>query len=622
MIIFQTSIIINLLRGGIFMRRRCVKQLLGIVLTFVIACSMFGSVTPITYAQENESVDVHETVASDSDAVGDVEQADNYELMTTASYDDTKAYEVLAIVNQERANYGLSPLSMDAELFNAAKIRAAETSVLFSHTRPDGTMCYTVSSKVSGENIAYGYGSASAVMTGWMNSTGHRDNILTAGYKSIGVSCYNYNGILYWVQLFGYGEASDGNTNPTPNPTPVSDTVYNGVDYSVVYDYDYYVTSNPDIKAAFGTDKAATLQHFVNYGMNEGRQAKSTFNVYSYAYKYSDLRRVYGNDLKKYYIHYINYGSKEGRVATGVTSMQNYTTVYNGVDYSAVYDGAYYCSRYKDIKKAFVLDDSAMLKHFVEYGMNEGRQAKSTFNVYSYAYKYSDLRRGYGNDLKKYYIHYINYGSKEGRAATGTTSMQGYTTVYNGVDYSAVYDGGYYSSHYSDLKRAYGLDDYGLLKHFVEYGMKEGRQAKSSFNVYSYAYKYADLRRAYKNDLKAYYTHFINYGSKEGRVATGTTSMQGCTTVYNGIDYSAVYNGTYYSSHNADLRSAFGLDDTAMINHFVNYGMKEGRQAIAGFNVKNYKARYADLRRAYKNDLKAYYMHYINYGRKEGRNGK
>lgn len=88
-------------------------------------------------------------------------------------------------------------------------------------------------------------------------------------------------------------------------------------------------------------------------------------------------------------------------------------------------------------------------------------------------------------------------------------------------------------------------------------------------------------------------------------------------TIYNGVDYSAVYNGTYYSSHNVDLRNAFGLDDTAMLRHFVNYGMKEDRQVIESFNVKNYKSRYADLRRAYGASLKSYYLHYMKYGKKE-----
>lgn len=49
-------------------------------------------------------------------------------------------------------------------------------------------------------------------------------------------------------------------------------TVYNGVDYSAVFDYNYYITNNGDIKAAFGDDNVAVLAHFVNYGMSEGRR--------------------------------------------------------------------------------------------------------------------------------------------------------------------------------------------------------------------------------------------------------------------------------------------------------------------------------------------------------------
>lgn len=298
------------------------------------------------------------------------------------------------------------------------------------------------------------------------------------------------------------------------------------------------------------------------------------------------------------------------------------TTVYNGVDYSAVYNYSYYIKKYPDIKKAFGSDDKAALAHFVNYGMKEGRQAKADFNVYSYAYKYADLRKVYKNNLKSYYMHYINYGKRENRVAVGTTQFKNYCTVYNGVDYSAVYDCNYYVNKYKDIKNAYNLDDTAILAHFVNYGMKEGRQGSAGFDVMSYAYKYADLRNAYKNDLKKYYMHYINYGKKEGRIATGTTSIQNCVTKYNGKDYSAVYNGTYYASKYSDIRKAYGLDDAAMLKHFINYGMKEGRQGCASFNVSNYKNRYADLRKAYGNDLTKYYMHYINYGVREGRNGK
>ena len=114
------------------------------------------------------------------------------------------ASEVVALVNAERANAGLPALRVNSELTRAACVRAQEIVQKFSHTRPDGTSWSTVSSSAHGENIAMGYRNASAVMVGWMNSQGHRENILRSSFGSIGVCAYTYNGTIYWVQLFGY----------------------------------------------------------------------------------------------------------------------------------------------------------------------------------------------------------------------------------------------------------------------------------------------------------------------------------------------------------------------------------------------------------------------------------
>ncbi|MGO5230903.1 hypothetical protein ACTQ1U_07610 [Thermoguttaceae bacterium LCP21S3_D4] len=62
-------------------------------------------------------------------------------------------------------------------------------------------------------------------------------------------------------------------------------------------------------------------------------------------------------------------------------------------------------------------DDVALLAHFVNYGMAEGRKASEEFNVNVYKKNYSDLRSAFGNDLKSYYIHYITSGKAEGRVA-------------------------------------------------------------------------------------------------------------------------------------------------------------------------------------------------------------
>lgn len=123
----------------------------------------------------------------------------------------TQAQDVLNLVNAQRRANGLSEMQLDPVLTQAANIRAQEIVTQFSHTRPNGTTCFTVllqvgySYSTAGENIAAGYGNASQVMTGWMNSPGHRSNILNAGFHKLGVgyvyipnSKYGY----YWVQLF------------------------------------------------------------------------------------------------------------------------------------------------------------------------------------------------------------------------------------------------------------------------------------------------------------------------------------------------------------------------------------------------------------------------------------
>ncbi|MCC8081986.1 MAG: N-acetylmuramoyl-L-alanine amidase [Lachnospiraceae bacterium] len=93
-------------------------------------------------------------------------------------------------------------------------------------------------------------------------------------------------------------------------------TVYDGVDYAAVYDYEYYISNYEDLAAAFGDDAGAALLHFVTYGMSEGRQASEDFDVSIYKANYYDLQQAYGDDLVLYYLHYINYGEKEGRNAT------------------------------------------------------------------------------------------------------------------------------------------------------------------------------------------------------------------------------------------------------------------------------------------------------------------
>ena len=90
-----------------------------------------------------------------------------------------------------------------------------------------------------------------------------------------------------------------------------------GVDYSAVFDAEYYYRAYPDVQEAIGHDADKLLNHFITSGMKEGRVAKADFNVRDYMKNNLDLLAVFGvKDLSKYYYHYIESGKKEGRNAT------------------------------------------------------------------------------------------------------------------------------------------------------------------------------------------------------------------------------------------------------------------------------------------------------------------
>lgn len=125
---------------------------------------------------------------------------------------DTYQFQVLDLVNEERLSRNIPPLKVSEQAQQAAQIRAGEIYTLFSHTRPNGTSCLTVLDEYvtdgymsAGENIAAGQSSPQEVVEDWMNSPGHRANILDESYTALGVGYYyNSSGLYcsYWVQLF------------------------------------------------------------------------------------------------------------------------------------------------------------------------------------------------------------------------------------------------------------------------------------------------------------------------------------------------------------------------------------------------------------------------------------
>lgn len=118
--------------------------------------------------------------------------------------------EILKLVNIERAKQNLKPLTLDWQVSRVAQYKSDDMANknYFSHTSPtygspfDMLKSFNVKYKSAGENIAKGQKTANAVMTAWMNSEGHRANIMNANFTHLGVGYTVKNGTTYWTQMF------------------------------------------------------------------------------------------------------------------------------------------------------------------------------------------------------------------------------------------------------------------------------------------------------------------------------------------------------------------------------------------------------------------------------------
>ena len=191
-----------------------------LVVSLALAAVLAGTSSPVPFAPARSAA-----------AVGDCIQGSNW---GTPRQDLTA--RVIDLVNQHRTAMGLSALSSSSTLTNSALWKARHMAFYnyFDHPDPAPPVARSVSDRLSacgypastsgwGENIAYGYASADAVMTAWLNSPGHRANIENASFRAIGVgAAANSNGTLYWVQDFGTFDSRRLASSSSPPPPPPS----------------------------------------------------------------------------------------------------------------------------------------------------------------------------------------------------------------------------------------------------------------------------------------------------------------------------------------------------------------------------------------------------------------
>ena len=166
-------------------------------------------------------------------------------------------------------------------------------------------------------------------------------------------------------------------------------------DDRAVLDPGFYLAIYPDLQAAFGSDLEAARQHWLTYGIAEGRVSSPTFDIGHYRALHPDLQ---AQDNLAVVDHFLESGLQQAGAS------------------SAFFDAADYLARYPDLTAAFGTDHYAAAQHFLRYGISEGRSGAPTFEPAWYLASNPDVSAAYGaTNYLGAMVHWQLYGRGEGR---------------------------------------------------------------------------------------------------------------------------------------------------------------------------------------------------------------
>ncbi len=179
------------------------------VISTVVTVALLVAVAACSKTQ-NPTVDDSAALRGADEGAGEI-WIDDEQIALAAEGESDQALLDMAkaafnLVNQQRANAGLSTLEWSTGLEDCARVRSQEIVTTWSHTRPNGTDWWTVNSNIMyGENLAKLYGSADSCVAAWMASPTHAANIMDGSFRTMAIYIYRTSdGNLYWAQEFGY----------------------------------------------------------------------------------------------------------------------------------------------------------------------------------------------------------------------------------------------------------------------------------------------------------------------------------------------------------------------------------------------------------------------------------
>jgi len=206
-----------------------------------------------------------------------------------------------------------------------------------------------------------------------------------------------------------------------------------------------------------------------------------------------------------------------------------------------VFDSKYYAEKNQDIVKILGNSEQALITHFLNSGIKEGRKSSPTFCVAEYMKYNQDLIAVYGKDYTAFYNHFVNFGAAEGRRGSDE---------FDAVFYKYYYDIG-------------NLSNIKLMEHYLNTGIKDGKMGRLDPEIEQIVYDEQvymacnqDLKSVFGTNPAKYRQHWIQCGINEGRKS------------------SIVFDVEIYKELNQDLVGAIGTSNKAFFEHFIKYRNK------------------------------------------------
>lgn len=183
----------------------------------------------------------------------------------------------------------------------------------------------------------------------------------------------------------------------------------------------------------------------------------------------------------------------------------NLSSALDGLNESQLFDEEFYCKRYDDVAQAYAPEQS--IRHYLDYGIKEGRIPSAAYAMDDYANLRPKLRAKMGELSPELFDRLMREAKRKKKPVLSKNLVLGITR--DGlIDYAPVYDWEYYTNRYDDVPDDYFQTEL-ALRHFIDVGIPEGRQGTKGFSLDVYRRKHPELAERFGSDNRRYYLHYL-----------------------------------------------------------------------------------------------------------------